>query len=172
MKSAKFNHSEMFYSTLIFCACLFMASCSPPLSIKKPINVSKANQSVTTQFTVEKSGTYKFAFLFVRAKTLAAMESQIAIWGDIDNAGVPIKLKLRVLRDDIPIFNEYIQTTGTNGGYTFLHENQRLNTAMRTIRILELPLGNYTAELTTLDNVEPFEDTLSYIEVGYHNPKH
>lgn len=166
------HYSFLLKKICCMCAFVFLFGCTPHVSIQKPLDVSKANQSVNTKFTVRKQGTYRFALLFVRAKTLAEMENQILTWGDANNDGVPITLRLRVLRGETLILNETIKTTGTKWGYAFFHENQRLNTAVRLIRILNLSPGNYTAELSTLSEVESFKNTESYMALSYYNPKH
>ncbi|MFT0865541.1 DUF5625 family protein [Pseudomonas sp. CAM1A] len=154
--------------TMLFC----LSACSEPVVIRQPLDVSKANQTATAQFTVKNTGTYRFALMFVTGSTFDVLEQQFAIFGDIHEEGVPIDMRLRVLRDGVSILDQDVRTVGTYWGEVFIRDERRLNTAVRLIRILELSPGSYTIEARTTSDVESFRGIESYVEFSYYNPKH
>lgn len=159
-------------NTLLSCVLLLLAGCSKHISIQKPLDVSKANQSASTEFTVIKQGTYRFSFLFVRAKNRAEMEQQTEVWGNANQPGTAILTQLQVFSGDNLIFDKRLLTKGTNGAYTIFHEGRALFSEVRPIQTLYLVPGNYRVEFKTLSAAEPFANTESYVEVSYYNPKH
>ncbi|WP_146230393.1 DUF5625 family protein [Pseudomonas soli] len=149
-----------------------LTACSEPLVIREPLDVSKANQTATAQFTVKKTGDYLFALMFVTGSTFDELEQQFAIFGDANEEGVPIDMHVRVLRDGVAILDQDVRAVGTYWGQAFIRDERRLNTAVRLIRILELSPGNYTVEARTLRDVDSFRHIESYIEFSYYKPKH
>jgi hypothetical protein len=61
--------------------CVLLAACSVPISIVKPLDVSRANQFVSVQFEINKTGDYRFALLFAKKDVLVEIYEQIEIWG-------------------------------------------------------------------------------------------
>lgn len=152
--------------------CISLVACSKHISIRKPLDVSKANQSVSAQFTVKKTGNYRFSFLFIRDNTEGADEKQEKILGNLYEEGVAINIKLRISKNDVIFLDETITAIGTGWGQTILVEQQTVSTAVRLIKILELPPGDYTSEITTLEDKPSFRETESILEISYFNPKH
>lgn len=152
--------------------CFLLAACSAPLSIVKPLDISRANQSATAQFVVRKSGEYRFALLFTKGDDLAEINKQIQIWGDFNHEGVAVPIHLRVLKDGEAFFDEQLVTTGIQWGQTFDYEGRGLTTAVRLIKTLELSPGNYSIAVSTLNDLESFRNIESFVEVCYYKPKH
>jgi len=152
--------------------CFLLAACSAPVSIVKPLDISRADQSATAQFVVRKSGEYRFALLFTQGSDLAEIDKRTQIWGDFNHEGVAVPVHLRVLKDGEEVFDEQLVTTGTQWGQTFDYEGQVLTTAVRLIKTLELSPGNYSIAVSTLDDLESFRNIESFVEVCYYKPKH
>ncbi len=163
---------EVWRKFLIFFSCIWLAACSAPVWVVKPIDISQAEQRVTADFVVSKSADYRFALLFVQGNTLAEMNSLEKIWGTSHKEGVAIPVHLRVLKDGTPVFDGNIVTTGINWGQTFDYQGRRINTAVRLIKTLELSPGKYSVEVGTLGEVQAFRSIESYVEFSYYNPKH
>ncbi|WP_123573124.1 DUF5625 family protein [Pseudomonas chlororaphis] len=157
---------------LIFFSCIWLAACSAPVWVVKPIDISQAEQRVTADFVVSKSADYRFALLFIQGNTLAEIISREEIWGTSHKEGVAIPVHLRVLKDGTPVFDEDIATTGIYWGQTFDYQGQRINTTVRLIKTLELSPGRYSVEVGTLGEVQAFRSIESYVEFSYYNPKH
>lgn len=102
--------------------CILLAACSAPISIVKPLDISRANQSVTAQFVVRKSGEYRFSLLFTKGNDLAEINKQIQVWADFNHEGVAVPIHLRVLKDGEVVFDEQLVTTGTQWGQEFDYE--------------------------------------------------
>jgi len=110
--------------------------------------------------------------MFVTGSTFDVLERQFAIFGEVNEEGVPIDMHLRVLRDGVAVLDQDVRTVGTYWGQVFIRDERRLNTAVRLIRTLELSPGNYTIEARTLSDVDSFIGIESYVEFSYFNPKH
>lgn len=152
--------------------CVLLVACSAPISIVKPLDVSRANQSASAQFVVNKSGDYRFALLFAKENGLAEINKQIEIWGDLNHEGVAIPIHLRVLKDEQVYFDEELVTTGVQWGQGIEYEGRYVNAAIRLIEILELVPGSYTVEVSTLEDREAFRGIEGFVKVTYYSPKH
>lgn len=172
MKFVVRRMKSILHEVVIVVACALLAACSAPITIVKPLNVSRANQSASAQFVVKKSGDYRFALLFVKRHGLAEILKQIDVWGDPNNEGVAIPLNLRVVKNGKIFFDEGLVTTGVQWGQGFDYEGRRLNTAVRLIKTLELLPGSYSVEVSALEGVEAFQQVESFVEFSYYNPKH
>lgn len=167
------NQSFKAWRRLIFVFVSFwLAACSAPVSIVKPIDVSQVNQIATAGFVVKKIADYRFSLLFVKRDTLAEINNQIEVWGDSHHQGVAIPLHLRVVRDGVTFFDESLITTGVNWGQTFDYQGQTITTAVRLIKTLELVPGTYSVEVNTFKEVQDFRNIESFVEFSYYNPKH
>ena len=149
-----------------------LTACSDPVIIRMPLDISRANQIATAKFTVKRTGTYRVALLFKRESSLAGIEKQEKIWGNIDDEGIATEVGLQVQRDSKLIFDRTIRAVGTGWGQSFEYKGERLNTAVRLIKIIELQPGDYTIEARTLNDIQAFRDISSWIEFTYYNPKH
>ncbi|WP_456024367.1 DUF5625 family protein [Pseudomonas protegens] len=152
--------------------CFLLAACSAPVSIVKPLDISRANQSVTAQFVVTTSGDYRFALLFAKENDLAGIYRQIEIWGDTDHEGVLIPIHLRVLKDGQVFFDEELVTAGVQWGQGIEYEGRYVNAAVRLIKLLKLASGSYTVEVSALDDREAFRGIEGFVQFTYYNPKH
>lgn len=159
-------------SALVALSIFILTGCSNPLEIVQPLDISKANKSSTASFTVHKKGSYRFALLFVRASTRMQREHQTHIFGDANEEGVPIKVNLQLTRDGSLFLDQEVETVGVEWGQRFIYQNRDINTAIRSIRIIELPTGHYTAEVKTLHNTDEFSEVESYAGFTSFNPKH
>ncbi|MHC8372909.1 DUF5625 family protein [Pseudomonas sp. MDT1-85] len=153
-------------------ACILLAACSAPISIVKPLDVSRADQSASVEFVVRKTGDYRFALLFTKRDGLTEILKQIEVWGDYSVDGVAIPIHLRVLKDGQIFFDKNLITIGVQWGQGFDYEGRRLNTAVRLIKTLELSPGSYSVEVSTLDDLEAFRGIEGFVEFSYYNPKH
>jgi len=160
------------HKVIMVVACTLLSACSAPITIVKPLDVSRANQSASAQFVVKKTGDYRFALLFVKRQGLEEILKQIDIWGDPNNEGVAIPIHLRVVKGGAIFFDERLVTTNVDWGLGFDYEGRRLNTAVRLIRMLELPPGSYSVEVSTFEEVEAFQEIEGLVEFTYYNPKH
>ncbi|MDI3273763.1 DUF5625 family protein [Pseudomonas sp. MDT1-16] len=149
-----------------------LAACSAPVSIVKPLDVSQANQSASTQFMVRKSGDYRIALLFAKGHGLTEINKQIEVWGDLDNEGVAIPIHLRILKDGQVYFDEVLVTAGVQWGQGIDYEGRYVNAAVRLIKILELVPGSYFVEVNTLDKLDAFRSIEGFVSFSYYNPKH
>ncbi|UCR87603.1 DUF5625 family protein [Pseudomonas chlororaphis] len=163
---------EVWRKFLFFFSCIWLAACSAPVWVVKPIDISRAEQRVTADFVVSKLADYRFALLFVQGNTLDEIISREEILGTSHKEGVAIPLHLRVLKDGTPVFDGNIVTTRIYWGQTFDYQGQRINTAVRLIKTLELSPGKYSVEVGTLGEVQAFRSIESYVEFSYYNPKH
>ncbi|WP_315903398.1 MULTISPECIES: DUF5625 family protein [Photorhabdus] len=68
-------------------------------------------------------------------------------------------------------FDGKINAVGTGWGSTVYDKARSINTAVRNIKILELPPGSYSAVITTLEDVPAFHGIESFVEFTYYNPK-
>lgn len=151
---------------------VLLAACTTPITIVKPLDVSRANQSASAEFVVRKTGDYRFALLFVKRQGLEEILKQIDVWGDPNNEGVAIPIHLRVVKNGTIFFDEKLVTTKIQWGQGFDYEGRRLNTAVRLIKTLELLPGSYSVEISTFEEVEAFQEIESFVEFSYYNPKH
>lgn len=158
---------------LVVFVCIFFAGCSNKILIVKPIDVSRAGQSANAQFTVDQTGGYRIALLFVWSKNISEREAQGKLWGGglYREAGVPIPIGLRVLKNGKLFFEEQITTEGVNSGQAFEYEGDHKSTQVRDIKYLTLAPGEYSVEILTLDEIEALKGTESYVEFSYYDPK-
>ncbi|WDG52355.1 DUF5625 family protein [Pseudomonas chlororaphis] len=152
--------------------CLLLTACSAPVSIVKPLDVSRAEQSASAEFVVRKTGDYRFALLFTKKDSLPEILKQIEVWGNYGVDGVAIPIHLRVLKDGQVFFEKSLITVGVQWGQTFDYEGRRLNTAVRLIKTLELSPGSYSVEVSTLGDLEAFRGIEGFVEFSYYDPKH
>ncbi|AZD09353.1 hypothetical protein C4K26_3958 [Pseudomonas chlororaphis] len=152
--------------------CFLLAACSAPVSIVKPLDISRADQSASAEFVVKKTGDYRFALLFSKKDSLPEILKQIEVWGDYNVDGVAIPVHLRVLKDGQVFFDKSLITTGIQWGQGFDYEGRRMNTAVRLIKTLELSPGKYSVEVSTLDDLQAFRGIEGFVEFSYYDPKH
>ncbi|WP_338011040.1 DUF5625 family protein [Photorhabdus temperata] len=60
---------------------------------------------------------------------------------------------------------------GCGWGQSFYYKERSVNTAVRNIKILELPPGRYSTVITILEDVPAFNGIQSFVELTYFNPK-
>ncbi|MFJ2456721.1 DUF5625 family protein [Pseudomonas protegens] len=157
--------------------CFFLSACSAPIVIVKPLDVSQANQRASANFIVTERGGYRVAFLFVRVKdgedkSLQKMLEEEMVWGDPNNDGVPIKVHLRVFKNKKLFFDDYLVTSGLEWGQHFYYEGVGMFAAVRPVEIFDLSPGSYQMEIETLDDLDRFQGTKSFVEFSYYSPKH
>ncbi|CAD5201458.1 DUF5625 family protein [Pseudomonas sp. FEN] len=157
---------------IVFVYVLLMG-CSHKVLIVRPIDVSLSGHSAVARFSVEENGNYRFALLFVWSKSITENEARRKLWGGgvYNEKGVPIPIRLRILKDDVLFFDEHILTSGINSGQAFEYEGDYKSTQVRDIKYLELSPGEYSVEAITLEEIEAFRGTESYVEFSYYNPK-
>ncbi|WP_387465692.1 DUF5625 family protein [Photorhabdus sp. RM323S] len=159
---------------IIFMSCILLMACSKYIdTIYKPIDVSHAGQSVEINFELSKrkAGDYQFALLFEKGRSYAEMERRFELFGNIDKDGVTTPVSLRLVKDGKVFFDEKINAVGSGWGQSFYYKERSVTTAVRNIKILELPPGRYSAVITTLEDVPAFNGIESFVEFTYYNPK-
>lgn len=164
------------YFTVVL-GCFFLSACSAPIVVVKPFDVSQANQVASASFVVNERGDYRVAFLFVRVvdgeeKSLQKMLEEEIVWGDPNNDGVSIKVHLKVLKDNKIFFDDYLVTTGLEWGQHFYYEGVGMFAAVRPVEMFDLLPGSYQMEIETIDDLDSFQGTKSFVEFSYYSPKH
>ncbi|PHM23561.1 DUF5625 family protein [Xenorhabdus budapestensis] len=140
-------------------------------TIRKPVDVTKAGQSVTFDFEIPQEGDYQFALLFATGDSHDEMERRFKLFGDIDKDGVITPVSLHLVRNDRFFFDEKINAGGYGWIRAFYYEERFVNTAAREIKTLSLPPGRYSAVITTLEDIPIFNGIESFVELTYFNPK-
>ncbi|OTA19781.1 hypothetical protein Xbed_02091 [Xenorhabdus beddingii] len=145
-------------------------------TIYKPIDVTKADQSVTFDFEIPQEGGYQFALLFDKGNDYDEMLRRLRLFGSkffgsIDDDGVITPVSLHIVKDDRIFFDEKINAGGNDGGLSFYHEEKYVNAAIRNIKSFSLPPGRYSAVITTLENVPAFDGIESFVRFAYYDPK-
>ncbi|OCA52704.1 DUF5625 family protein [Photorhabdus namnaonensis] len=159
---------------IIFMSCTLLMACSKHIdTIRKPIEVSHAGQSVEINFELSKrkAGDYQFALLFATTDDYDEMKRRFKLFGNIDHDGVVIPISFRLVKDGKIFFDKEINVVRLDGVQAFYYEERRINTAVREIKTLSLPPGRYSAVITTLEDVPAFNGIESFVELIYFNPK-
>ncbi|WFQ80084.1 DUF5625 family protein [Xenorhabdus sp. SF857] len=140
-------------------------------TIRKPVDVTKAGQSVAFDFEIPQEGDYQFALLFATGDNHNEMERRFKLFGDIDKDGVITPVSLHIVKGGKVFFDEKINAGGNDGGQAFYYEDKYVNTTVREIKTFSLPPGSYSAVITTLEDIPTFNGIKSFIEFDYYNPK-
>ncbi|MBC8946860.1 MULTISPECIES: DUF5625 family protein [Xenorhabdus] len=145
-------------------------------AIHKPIDVTKAGQSVTFDFEIPQEGGYQFALLFDKGNDYDEMLRRLRLfgskfYGSIDDDGVITPVSLHLVKDEKIFFDEKINAGGNDGGLGFYYEEKSVNAAIRNIKSFSLPPGHYFAVITTLENVPAFDGIESFVLFTYYDPK-
>ncbi|NRN30752.1 DUF5625 family protein [Photorhabdus heterorhabditis] len=159
---------------IVFMSCALLMACSKHIdTIRKPIEVSHAGQSVEINFELSKrkAGDYQFALLFATTDDYDEMNRRFKLFGNIDHDGVAIPISFRLVKDGKIFFDKEINAVKLDGVQAFYYEDRRINTAVREIKTLSLPSGRYSAVITTLEDVPAFNGIESFVELTYFNPK-
>ncbi|WP_387689372.1 DUF5625 family protein [Photorhabdus sp. RM71S] len=93
---------EMFkkwYKMIIFLSCAWLAACSEPIDIYRPIDVTQSDQSVKIDFEISKIGDYQFALLFATGRGHGEMERRFKLFGDLNHDGAAIPVSLRLVKN-------------------------------------------------------------------------
>ena len=157
-----------FYLLLLCCAGLL--SCSKPLCLQQKIDVSRAGETVKFTFEIRKEWTYQFAFLFATGEGYEEIERRFRFFGELEG-GVIIPVSLTLIKDGDIFLDEQLDTVGTGWGQTVFFEDRKINTAVRNIKILTLPVGKYSAVLKIQADVADFKGVESFAELSFYNPK-
>lgn len=156
---------------ILFLCCIMLLSCTDPISIRKPIDISHAGQSVRIDFLVPKKEDYKFSILFEKGDGLEEMNRRLNLIGNIYENGISSPVLLHLVKDGNVYFSKKINAVGSEGGHGFFYERRRYNTAVRNIVILDLPPGRYSATIITQGNIQQFVGIESFIHVLAYKPK-
>ncbi|MDE1492609.1 DUF5625 family protein [Xenorhabdus bovienii] len=140
-------------------------------TIYKPVDVTKAGQSVTFDFEIPQEGDYQFALMFTNGESFNEMQRRDKLFGNIDKTGVVVPISLRVVKDGKIFFDKEINTAGSEAMQSFYFDERKINTTVRDIKTLEFPPGRYSAVITILDDVPAFNDIESFVQFTYFNPK-
>ncbi|MDE1473993.1 DUF5625 family protein [Xenorhabdus bovienii] len=157
---------------ILFLNCVWLVACSEHIDIHKPIDVTKAGQSVKIDFEISKAGNYQFALLFDKGNDYdEEMKRRLELFGNVDKDGVITPVSLHLVKDSKIFFDKKINAGGRGWGQRIDYEGRSINMAVRNIKILELPPGRYSAVITTLENVPDFNGIESFVEFTYYDPK-
>ncbi|OTA19779.1 hypothetical protein Xbed_02089 [Xenorhabdus beddingii] len=140
-------------------------------TIYKPIDVTKAAQSVTFDFEIPQEGNYQFSLSFATGDDYDEMERRFELFGSIYEDGVTTPVSFHLVRNGKVFFDEKINAGGCGWGSALYYEGKYVNTAVREIKTFSLPPGRYSAVITTLKNVPAFNGIESFVEFGYYDPK-
>ncbi|GFM87061.1 hypothetical protein PSCICO_24600 [Pseudomonas cichorii] len=162
------SYFKVFFALIL---CVFLTGCSEKVWIVKPIDVSLSNQSAVAKFRVSENGGYRVALFFVWGKSKAEMDRQKILWGRGDKRGTPIPIRLRILKDGKPFFDEVLVTSGISAGQDFEYEGVYKSTQVRDIKNFALAPGDYSFEVLTVEGVKVFEGTEGYVGFSYYDPK-
>ncbi len=94
------------------------------------------------------------------------------LWGTLNKPGVVVPLRLKVYKDEQLFLEEIILTGGVYWWKRFNYEGMNKSSAVRLIKILELPPGLYSVDVSTIERVDEFREMESYVVFSYYNPKH
>lgn len=143
--------------------------CPEPLDIYQPIDVTHAGQSVRIDFEITKIGNYQFALLFDRGDYKEA-DRRLNIIGAHQNKGVIIPVSLYLVKDGKVVFTENINSEGSGGHSYIAYEGRKIDIADRTITILELLPGKYSAVITILEDVPAFSGIETFLQITHFKP--
>ncbi|HGJ5874650.1 MAG TPA: DUF5625 family protein [Arsenophonus apicola] len=162
----------MWRTIMLLFSSVWLVACTEHIRIYRPIDITRAGQSVKVEFEIKKQGDYQFALLFETGEGHDEMERRFELFGANDKAGVVIPVSLRIVKDGQVFFDEEINTKGTGWGRAFYYEGRRINTAaVREIKLLPLSPGRYSVVITTLEDVALFNGIESFVHVTYFDPK-
>ncbi|WGL97990.1 DUF5625 family protein [Arsenophonus sp. aPb] len=163
---------SMWRTIMLLFSSVWLVACNEYIDIYRPIDITRAGQSVMVEFEIKKQGDYQFALLFDKGDDYEEMLRRLELFGSVDKTGVIIPISLRIVKDGQLFFDEEINTKGTGWGRAFYYEGRRINTAaVREIKLLPLSPGCYSVVISTLEDVALFSGIESFIEVTYFNPK-
>jgi len=140
-----------------------------PINIIVPIIQARTGRSAQFDFQVRKHGDYQFALLLsadhVR-KNQAEWQRQLKLFGNSEEQGEAIPVSLRVIEDGKLFFEGELATMGTVREYDFYRGNDIKVVAMvRNVKIINLPPGHYSAEITLLKDMPDFDSAEIYAQL-------
>ncbi|HGJ5860747.1 MAG TPA: DUF5625 family protein [Arsenophonus nasoniae] len=168
---AKQLRASMWRTIMFLFSSVWLVACTEHISIYRPLDITRAGQSVKVEFEIKKEGGYLFALLFETGEGHDEMERRFELFRGVNDTGVIIPISLRIVKDGQLFFDEKINTKGTDGGLAFYYEEIRLNTAVRDIKFFSLSPGRYSAVITTLKDIPLFTGIESFVHVTYYDPK-
>ncbi|WP_455916729.1 DUF5625 family protein [Pantoea agglomerans] len=147
------------------CFVIFTYTEPQEIELYQPItDISQAGQYAQFDFTVKKSGDYQFALLFSFNDTGNSIDDKKrrnAILGTDDGKGEVIPVSLRLIKDGKLFSEEIIDSALT------IRSQPR-----RNIKIVNLPVGRYSAVITTLEDRPNFDDIYSQAYLVYFTSEH
>lgn len=147
------------------CFVIFTYTEPQEIELYQPItDISQAGQYAQFDFTVKKPGDYQFALLFSFNDTGNSIDDKKrrnAILGTDDGKGEVIPVSLRLIKDGKLFSEEIIDSALT------IRSQPR-----RNIKIVNLPVGRYSAVITTLEDRPNFDDIYSQAYLVYFTPEH
>ncbi|HGJ5897530.1 DUF5625 family protein [Arsenophonus apicola] len=162
---------SMWRTIMFLFSSVWLVACTEHISIYRPIDITRAGQSVKVEFEIKKQGGYLFALLFDKGGDYEEVLRRLELFRGIDKTGVIIPISLRIVKDGQVFFDEIINTQGTDGGLAFDYLERRLNTAVRDIKFFSLSPGRYSVVISTLEDVALFNGIESFVNVTYFDPK-
>ncbi|WGM05439.1 DUF5625 family protein [Arsenophonus nasoniae] len=161
----------MWRTVMLLFSSVWLVACTEHISIYRPLDITRAGQSVAVEFEIKKEGGYLFALLFDKGGDYEEVLRRLELFRGVNDTGVIIPISLRIVKDGQVFFDEIINTKGTDGGQAFYYQKRRLNTAVRKMKILSLLPGHYSVVITTLEDVALFNGIESFAHVSYFDPK-
>lgn len=147
------------------CFVIFTYTEPQEIELYQPItDISQAGQYAQFDFKVKKPGDYQFALLFSFNDTghgSDVKKRRNAILGTDDGKGEIIPVSLRLIKDGKLFSEETIDSALAMRGHP-----------SRNIKIASLPVGRYSAVITTLEDRPNFEDISSQAYLVYFTPQH
>ncbi|HGJ5862844.1 MAG TPA: DUF5625 family protein [Arsenophonus nasoniae] len=163
---------SMWRKVMLLFSSVWLVACTEHISIYRPIDITRAGQSVKVEFEIKKEGGYLFALLFETGEGHDEMERRFELFEGINKTGVIIPISLRIVKDGQVFFDETINTQGTDGGQAFYYQGRRIDTtAVRDIKSFLLFPGHYSVVISTLEDVPLFNGIESFVQVTYSDPK-
>ncbi|MCE4052358.1 DUF5625 family protein [Pseudomonas sp. Au-Pse12] len=163
---------------VVLLCCVLLVACTEPLSIIKPLDVSKVDQVVSSEFEVKKAEGYRAALNFIiergefGAVGQLSQEQEDELWGNSNKPGTLIPVKFKLLRDGEVFFDQEIVTDGICCYQRYEHEGEMFIARVRVVWFFFLQPGKYQLELRTLEGFEKFRGIETYMEFSRFSPKH
>lgn len=167
------RHGRVLRHWYVFCVLqITLTSCSSPVEIIKPLDVSKKDQRATLELRIRDKGGYRVELYYA----LRGSEEELRVrdvWGRRHaELGVGIPIQLKVIKDGMNIFDKVVTSVGLEGFQVTRYCGVIKNTGIRLIKHFTFTPGHYRFEINTLVELMEFQSEEVYVGLVSYNRKY
>lgn len=149
-----------------------LTSCSSPVEIIKPLDVSKKNQRATLELKIRDKGGYRVELYYA----LRGSEEELRVsdvWGRRHaELSISVPIQLKVIKDGIVIFDRVVTSVGLEGFQVTRVCGVIKNTGVRLIKHFTFAPGYYKFEINTLVDLGEFQGEEVYVGLVSYDRKY